>query len=110
MKRKFFLIVCLLLCSLLGSCAMIVTRQAQEQMNNICNGLMGLTEEEVIISLGSPQKIEDIGKVRVFHYYRSYGTRLNAYSYALKTWEAYDQSEIVFKDGIAISWKGFVQR
>ena len=93
-------------------------KKAQICMENTYNKVIGLTEEEVVIILGAPQKIEEIGSLRIYRYYQSYGVRSKAFSDTMwsgvsettKTWESYDQAQVIFKDGIAIEWKGNVER
>lgn len=116
MKSKILLLLCCL--PLLAGCAHIAVAQAQKEMQSTLDSLMGCSEEEVIILLGVPQNIQNIGELKVYQYRQSYGTRTNAYANAIGTatignanvWESYDTAEIVFKDGCAISWKGYVQR
>lgn len=72
--------------------------------------------------LGTPQNIQNIGEFKIYNYYQTYGMRSNAYANAYagafnanafgggNTWESYDKADIIFKNGRAISWKGYVQR
>lgn len=116
MKNK---ILILLLClPLLTGCAQIAVKKAQEQMTITFDSLMGRTEEGVILSVGAPQTIDNIGELKIYHYFQSYGMRTNAYANAQNgsafsagnDWESYDKVDVIFKDGQAISWKGYVQR
>lgn len=51
-------------------------------------------------------------------YYQSYGIPSNGFASALSynafasgnAWEAYDKADVIFKEGRAASWKGYVQR
>lgn len=120
MKNKFFL---LLLClPLLAGCAAQQERSAKKRIQSSCDRLMGCTEEEVVLTLGSPQKIDKIGELKIYQYHNSYGTRSNRRGYVTglcygicgvgkeKIWEAFDKIEIFFKNGYATSWKSSVKR
>jgi hypothetical protein len=97
---------------------MTAVKKAQICMETTYNKVIGLTEEDVVIILGAPQKIEEIGSLRIYHYYQSYGVRSNAFSddgwrgvsKTTETWESYDKVQVIFKDGKAIEWKGNVER
>lgn len=112
MKKLLFLLIPVLLA--LTGCAAIQVKKAQERIESVCNSLMGRTEQEVIVVLGAPQKIENISGLTVYHYYQSYGTRSNIYSDNtfgnIQTWEAFDKFDLVFQNGQAISWKSNVRR
>jgi len=96
---------------------MTETQRAESWMEYTFNNLIGLSEEEVIVKLGAPQKIDKIDNLKIYHYYKSYGfrTRVAVHPYrhrvyGNRTWETYDQAQIIFKKGIAIGWNGNVQR
>ncbi len=112
MKKLLILLIPILFT--LAGCAAIQVKRAQERIEAVCNSLMGKSEQEVIVSLGTPSKIEYIGGLTVYHYYESYGTRSNIYAnYTfgnIQTWEAFDKFDLVFQNGRAISWKSNVRR
>jgi len=82
------------------------------------NPLVGSTKEQVILELGVPTRMETVGAIEVFRYYRSYGSRSKVFlapgDYLAtgggRTWEAYDIVNIYFKNGIMVKWDCFVQR
>lgn len=103
----------------LGGCRELQVSQAKEQMQTTYDSVMGLREDDVIARLGAPQDVKQITEhIKVFYYNQSYGTRSNAYANANRfgaygsgqSWEAYDQAQVIIKDGVADSWKGYVQR
>lgn len=121
MKRLLVLFSCI---PLFIGCAHIAVSQAQKKMKKTFDSLMGCLEEEIVVRVGVPQNIQHIGNLKVYQYHHSYGTRTNAYANAAayanpysvsafgnsSAWESYDEAEVVFRDGRAISWKGYVQR
>ena len=100
--------------SFLPGCAWLAVREAKARMQTTLDSLMGLTEADVVIKLGAPNGVQNVGGLIVYHYYQSYGMRTNIYANGLcgasNVWESYDQFDIMFKDGRAVSWKGYVQR
>lgn len=116
MKNK--ILALLLYLPLLTGCAQIAVKNAQEQMTIKFDSLMGNAEENVILSVGAPQSIDNIGELKIYHYFQSYGMRTNAFANAQNgsafgagnAWESYDKVDVIFKNGKAISWKGYVQR
>jgi hypothetical protein len=99
-------------------CQSMAVSKAQNQMQTTFEPLMGHSEEDVVMQLGAPSNVQHLGELTVYHYYQSYGVRSKAYANTAyssgyghsKSWESYDQAEIVFKDGRAVKWKGYVQR
>lgn len=91
---------------LFSGCANIAAKRGINQLEETCNKLLGCSEEQVIIQLGVPKSIQEIGELKSFKFKQSFGLRTNAYG----AWESYDDVEIIFKEGRAISWKGYVQR
>jgi len=116
MKNKIFLLILCL--PLLVGCAAKQEKKARRQIQATCESLMGCSEEEVALEFGVPQKVQEIGKLKVYQYYKSYGTRENAtaygdWSYGIGSkiaWEAYDKIEIFFRNGHVTSWKSSVKR
>ncbi len=112
--KKMILPILLSLVILPGCGAFIQEQHAKRKMSHTLDNLMGQTEEAVIIQLGSPNKVEQLAGLTIYHYYKSYGTRSSVYvgeMYGQKdVWETYDQFEIIFKDGHVINWKGSVKR
>jgi hypothetical protein len=114
----YILMLSLSLCAGCTSPAVLAVQKAQKEMQSTFDGAMGYSEEEVVMKLGPPQNIQNIGELKVYHYYQSYGMRSNAYASAISSsaigvgnaWESYDKADVVFKDGRAVSWKGYVQR
>jgi hypothetical protein len=107
----------------LTGCAARQERAAKKRIQTTCDSLIGCSEEKVVLCLGTPQTIQNIGKLKIYQYHKSYGTRTNKHGYASdsgyglwgfgtadKTWEAYDKIEIFFKDGKVTSWKNSVKR
>jgi|WetSurMetagenome_2_1015567.scaffolds.fasta_scaffold1020277_1 hypothetical protein len=118
--KAFPLLLCL---PLLVGCAAQQERAARQHIQRTCENLMGCSEEAVALELGAPQNIQKIGKLKIYQYYKSYGTRSSKDGYittwdsgsvsgfgAAKNWEAYDKIEVFFRDGHAISWKCSVKR
>ena len=73
MKNKSLFFVIAL--PLLIGCATQQER-AFKKIQCTCQNLMGCSEEEVALELGAPQNIQNIGKLKVYQYYKSYGTPL----------------------------------
>jgi hypothetical protein len=119
MNNKKYLL--LLFLPLLVGCAAQQERAAQKSIQQACNKLIGATEEDVALELGVPQHIQNIGKLRVYQYFQSYGTHsskgntewslsnLSGYCEE-RRWEAYDKIEVFFRDGHVVQWKSFVKR
>ncbi len=118
--KKVVLLVSIL--TLITGCMQAVVNQRKAEISAKVNPLMGKSKDDVIMALGTPQKIERVGSFEVFIYYQSYGRRASAgvasnqygrtttsTGYA-QSWEAYDLVKIYFKDGIAVKWDGYVQR
>ena len=119
MKVKLLLLTLFL--PLLIGCASQQQRAASKRIQSTCERLLGCTEEEVVLCLGAPQTIQDIGDLKIYLYHESYGVRSNSRGYARglynvwgtgsgETWEAFDKIEIYFKNGYVTSWKSSVQR
>jgi hypothetical protein len=106
----------------LSFCAGCATQEqlAKQKIQRTCNSLMGCSEEEVVLVLGTPDTIQDIGTLKVYKYNRSYGTRstkqgsVNCNNYRWTTeeqqWEAYDKIEVFFRNGHVVDWKCSVKR
>lgn len=120
MKNKLFL--AFLLLPLLVGCVAKQERSAQKRIHSICESLIGGTEEDVILTLGTPQKIQKIENLKIYQYYNSYGMRSTSKGYVSgvcrgifgvgkeETWEAFDKIEVFFKNGYVKSWKSSVKR
>lgn len=114
MKNLIKLVLLLKIIIFLPNCRQIAVYTASKEMKTTFDSVMGCTTEEVIIKLGAPQKIDNIGNLQIYHYYKNYGTSSNVFVYDRygtgSVWQSYDQVEITFKNDRAISWKGCVQR
>lgn len=117
--KKFLILSLVGSLLLIGGCSHLALKRGLEEMSATFNPILGETEESVILTIGVPISVEDYGKLKVYRYYKSFGQRSNDFLNAFggsaqyqttQTWEAYDTVDIVFKDGKAISWKGYVQR
>lgn len=91
----------------LGGCSQVAITQAQKEMNETYEPLMGCTEEEVIVKVGAPASIQRIDGLTIYKYQKIHGFSGN-FSGGFDI--AQDKAEIVFKNGRATSWKGQVQR
>lgn len=114
MKRLLLLLIPIFF--LLPGCASFQIKQAKERIASTCSSLIGSTEQDVILALGVPQKIEQVSGLTVYHYYHSYGTRSDVYidsrfGFGNSTsYETYDKFDLIFKDGVLVSWTSDVQR
>lgn len=103
---------------LMNCCTYWAVSSRQKEIENMVNPLLGKTSEEVIIILGVPTNIKEIGELTIYEYYRSYGTRSNIWvsptEYTVyggnKKWEAYDIINLYFKEDIMVKWDAYVQR
>ncbi len=125
-NRVFLLLLCL---PFLAGCAAKQERAATKKITAACERLIGHTEEDVVLQLGVPEKIQTIGDLKIYQYHKSYGERTEASGYMSgptyyghgfwgsgygsgyeKSWEAYDKIEIFFKHGRVIKWNCSVKR
>ena len=112
--RLALLISCL---TLFVACADQQTK-ALRHVELMLNGMIGFTEEEVIMQLGAPESTQDLAGFKVYHYHQSYGTHTEDYTNTLgyglystrKTWEAYDKFDLFFRDGRVETFKCSVKR
>ncbi len=82
------------------------------------NPLLGKSKEDVILALGAPGEVSNIGAFEIYKYYQSFGTRTQAAvapnPYLItgnaRSWEAYDTVNVYFKDAIMVKWDGYIQR
>ena len=75
------------------------------------------TREDMVLRFGMPDKKEQLGKIEVWHYQQSFGTRGGAYvpygsNYAIsRAHEVYDSVTLMFnEEGTLINWRAYVQR
>ncbi len=116
--KKIIILIFLPLCFLFFGCAQMMANKAVTQMQAGINNAVGCTEAEVIRILGAPQKIEDIGNMRIFHYYQSYGTQSKGFVNTFnsggfgkaQTWESYDHVQFIFENGYVVGGKANAQR
>lgn len=115
MRTKFLLSFCCL--SLLVSCSHKFSStekaeiKAEEEMKETYEGIMGCTEEEVVLRLGAPKEIQYIGELKIYKYRKIYEEVAKPqFMGGFEFKSVYDYAEILFKDGRAFSWKGEVKR
>lgn len=110
--------ITLILIFLFTGCADMQVQEGKKRMEDRLNPLLGKTKEDVILSLGPPSKIEVIEGIEIYRYFQSFGTRSQAMvapnpyltSGSAKSWEAYNSTNVYFKENVMIKWDGYIQR
>jgi hypothetical protein len=98
----------------LSGCARIMVSQRLDELKAQLDPLMGHTQEDVVMQLGPPDRVQELGDLTVYSYRRSYGYAANASAHGDTAYassrERYDSFNIYFRNGVAKKWDGYVQR
>lgn len=114
-------IIFILMACLLSGCAMMDQiknpgkyngSNRDNQINDVHDRCVGKTEDELILELGAPQKIESVGSFKIFSYFTDRGSTsrggASAFSNAVfvktKTENHHQMSRFYFKEGKVVKW------
>lgn len=99
----------------LAGCTTFEVSRSKAAMAAKLDPLLGRTKKEVILQLGAPVTKERVEDIDIYHYRQTFGERSDVGVYAPRyaqgrRWEAYDEFNVYFQEGVMVKWDGYVQR
>ncbi len=115
MKLKYLGTLAIALSLIVGCTSSYQEKKALKKLKTIYDPLIGYTQEEVILKVGAPTKIDQAGEILIFKYYKSLGMThyMNHYDFGMSSgtsYEKYDHVDVLFTNGRVFSWNADVKR
>lgn len=87
-------------------------QNAYKVMKEKFDQIIGCTEEQVLSRIGAPQNILTTGDIKIYQYKKQLGqkARFQLFTFEQEYKAIYDETDVIFKNGRVIEWKGSARR